>query len=275
MNDTASSSGKDRLTLIGRLTDSVLDRQLGRFVAELILIVAGILIALAIDGWANDARDRNTEAVYLKLLARDIKEIRLLAESHIDFERTEIDTGARAYSALSAPDPAANNAELGRSLGLLSTRHTLVLSSATYDQMVSSGDLQLIRNEELRDRLVRYFDRMERNEWILEKNNRDLIDYVYLPFLMRVGISVTSRSQEPAATLNRANEILNESLGMGVVYPKDLVLLAPPDSDSWNDIRRNVLFRTRISAVGQSLAESIVNESDDIATALAAELGGS
>ena len=274
MNDTASSSGKDRLTPVGRVTDSVLNRQPGHFVAELILIAAGVLIALAIDGWVSDAHDRKTEVVYLELLARDIREIGQLAEDHIDFERAKIDTGVEAYNLLFAPDPAAHNVELRQLLGLLSSRHTLVLNSATYDQLVSSGDLQLIREAELRDKLVRYFDQMERNERIAEKNNRDLIDYVYVPFLMRAGISVTIRSDEPAATLNRANEILSESLGAELVYAEDLVLLATPEANSWNDIRRNVLWRTRISAVGMSLAETIVSESDEIAAAVAAELGG-
>lgn len=269
----AASSGQDRpLTYIGRLSSSVRNRQLSRFLIELVLVVTGILIALAIDGWVSDAHDRNTELGYLENLARDIKDIRQLAEAHIKFEKHMTGTGARAYEALSTADPAASRADLGPLLGDMSTRHTLILSSATYKQMVSSGHLQLIRNETLRDSLVRYFDSMERSGRIVEKNNRDLIDYVYIPFLMRAGISDTQQTVQPVARLARADTILTESLGAGFVPPEDRVLSAPPDADSWNDIRRNVLFRTQMSAVGQSMAESIIEQSDAIAAALAAEL---
>jgi hypothetical protein len=256
------------------MTDSVVNRHVGRFVAELVLVVAGILLALAIDGWVNDAHDRKSETVYLEFLARDIQEIRQRAELQIEFERNQIETGAKAYGALSALDPATNKVELRRLLGTLSVRQTLILSSATYNQMVSSGHLQLIRNKTFRDSLVRYFDRMERIERVAERNNRDLIDLVYTPFLMRAGISVDNESTEPNASLSQASRIVDEYLGKEIVYPEDRVLSESPDADSWNDIRRNVLFRTRISAVGLSLAKSIVEESDAIAIEVADELGG-
>jgi hypothetical protein len=269
MSETNSSIDEGRLTLFGRMTDHLLSRKPGRFIAELILIVAGILIALAIDGWVNDARDRDAEVVYLQLLARDVDAIRQRAEAQIDYEEDMVRTGSSAYGLLSAPEPAANIVELRELLGILSGRHTLMINSATFDQMVSSGHLQLIRNTQLRDRLVRYFDTMERMERIAEKNNRDLIDYVYTPFLMRAGISVGADTFRA-----RAEEIINDNLNTKYSPPVDNVLLQPPDADSWNDIRRNVLFRTRISAVGLALAEDILQQTDDIAQALASELDG-
>ena len=76
------------------------------------------------------------------------------------------------------------------------------------------------------------------------------------------------------ATLNRGTAIAYERLGPAFSLPEDRVLSEPAESDSWNDIRRNVLFRIRIAAAGQALAESTVDEINDIATAIAAELNG-
>ena len=115
---------------------------------------------------------------------------------------------------------------------------------------------------------------MELRERIAEKNNQDLIDDVYVPFLMRAGITVRTESQASLAALNRVNEILNERLSPIVVYPEDRILSAPAESDSWNDIRRNLLFRIRIAAAGQAGAELILDATDDMATAIASELSG-
>ncbi len=41
-----------------------------------------------------------------------------------------------------------------------------------------------------------------------------------------------------------------------------------------NDIQRHVLFRMRIAATGQTPAESSVDQSNEIVTAIAAELSG-
>lgn len=275
MTSSGTSTKKNQLTLISRLTESLVGRRWGFFVAELVLVVTGILVALAIDGWVGDAHDRQTEAVYLELLSRDIAEVRQQAELQIEFEKEKMDIGVEAYMILDAPDLRANEAKLGSLLGALVTRRTLNLSSATFDEIVSSGHLQLIRNRELRDHLVRFFAQMELRERIAEKNNQDLIDDVYIPFLMRLGITVQPQSEGSVATLNRASEILSERLSTVVVYPEDRILSAPADSDSWNDIRRNLQFRIFIAAAGQATAELILNETDDIATAIAIELGGS
>lgn len=267
---------EDQLTLIGRLTDSLINRRTGLFVAELVLVIAGVLIALAVDGWIGDSRDRKTEAVYLDLLARDIDGIRDQADLQIEFEQEKIDMAAAAYAALSSPDPRARQEEIGSLLPMLVSRRTLNLNSATYDQMVSSGHLQLIRNHELRDSIVRFFATMERNERIVQNNNRDLIDLVYVPFILRSGISGLQRREAQHVTdqLNRANAVVYEHLGPTFSPPEDRVLLAPADADSWNDIRRYVLFRIRIAATGKTLAESTLEQINDIASAVAAELDG-
>lgn len=273
MTSERTPAENNQLTLISRLTESLVGRRWGFFVAELVLVVAGILVALAIDGWVSDARDRQTEAIYLELLSRDITEVRQQAELQIEFEKEKMDIGVEAFKILDTPDLGANKEKLGSLLGALFARRTLNLSSATFDEIVSSGHLQLIRNRDLRDHLVRFFAQMELRERIAEKNNQDLIDDVYIPFLMRLGITVQPQSVGSLATLNRASEILSDRLSHVVVFPEDRILSAPPDADSWNDIRRNLQFRIFISAAGQATAELILNETDDIAAAIARELG--
>ena len=260
------------MSLLSRLTAGLVERKWGFLFAELVLLVTGILIALAIDGWVGDARDRQTEAVYLELLSRDIDEIRQQAILQVEFEKNQIHIGIEANEILDSPDLKTKKARLGSLLGGLSTRRTLNLRSATFDEIVSSGHLQLIRNRELRHKLMRFFALMELRERIAEKNNQDLIDDVYIPFLMRTGITVRAEHQDSIAALNRSTEILNERLSPVVVYPEDRILSAPAESDTWNDIKRQLLFRIRIAAVGQAGAELILVATDNISTAIASEL---
>jgi hypothetical protein len=276
MTDSKISTEGNQLTLIGRLTESLAGRRWGFFFAELVLVVLGILVALAIDGWISDSRDRQTEAVYLELLARDIEGIQNQVDLQIEFEKERIDTAVKAYAALTTPNPADKRAEIGTLLALLVSRRTLSLSSATYDQMVSSGHLQLIRNHELRNMIVRYFAEMERIERVTDNNNRELIDDVFTPFIMSTGITALVQAGKLRVTdsHNRANAIVYERLGPEFSLPEDRVLLAPADADSWNDIRRNVLFRMRIAATGQALVESTVDQTNDIVTEISLELGG-
>lgn len=261
------------MSIIHRLKEGLVHKRPGEFFVELVLIVAGILIALAIDGWVADARDRQTEQVYLGLLVRDVREIRGQIETQIEFEDDQVDKGARAYAALSVPDPRANRDEIRTLMGVLSARRTLSLNSTTYSQMVSSGHLQLIRNRELRDRIVRYFADLERNERIAEKNNQLLMDELYVPFLMRIGITIPVELDQVLPSLQDSNRFLLDTLGEDVRYPEDRVLSAPADADSWNDIRRQVLFRTRVAGIGRLIAQRMLDTTAGVIDALEAELG--
>ncbi|MGD2130790.1 MAG: DUF6090 family protein [Lysobacterales bacterium] len=267
---------REELSQSARIASSLRERRLGHFLAELILIIAGILIALAVNGWISDFHDRQAEVVYLQLLARDIEGIQQQVHQQIEFEKEEVDAAARAYADLTAADPSSRHDELQSALALLTVRRTLSLRSATYDQMVSSGHLQLIRNHELRNRIVRYFASMERVERITENNNRQLIDDVFIPFMMRVGITAVARPEgsQVIDILNRGHAIMTGRLGADFQFPKDRVLMAPADADSWDDIRRNVLFRMNIASTGQALAESTLDETKAITEAIVTELNG-
>ncbi len=64
-----------------------------------------------------------------------------------------------------------------------------------------------------------------------------------------------------------------ERLGPEYEVLPDTVLSRPPEAESWSDIRRNVIYRMRVAAVGQAKAEDITAFMQEITGELAAELG--
>lgn len=272
MGGPVTFSGEAQPTMLARLTDGLRARRFGFFFAELVLVVAGILIALAIDGWASDRKDREAEVTYLELLARDVDELRAQAEEQLGFEQDKVAASATALRLMSEADPAAYREELGRLLPFLTGRRTVSLSSATYEQMLSSGHLQLIRNAALRDSIVRHFARLKRYELIIGKNNQDLIDDVYIPFMLRAGVSQRPDMDLVRGFNNRGPTLMQEALGPDFQYPRDAVLEQPPEADSWGEIQRHVLWRMYIAALGQANAEAILAETEGMAAELRAEL---
>ena len=241
-------------------------------ILELVILVIGIYIGLQVDDWVSERQDRESETMYLELLARDVAELQEQVAAQRAFEKDKVDAAARAYKLLTSEDPSAHQVELGGLLTSLSGRRTLSLVSSTYEQMVSSGHLQLISDRELRDRIVRLFALLKRDEQIFGKNNQDLIDDIYGPFLLQTGISPRYERHDTERTLNRGAQIMAEQLGPEYEVPPDTVLSRPPEAESWGDIRRNVLFRMRVASVGQAKTEDIQSYMQEIADELAAEL---
>ncbi len=263
---------EDPIGLLGRMSANLLGRRFRHFFAELVLVVAGILIALAIDGWVEDRRERDAEIEYLELLLRDVREIEKEAGTQLQFEHDQVLTATAAYSLLESANPAENAADIGVAISALTMRRTVNLGSATYEQMVSSGHLQLIHNRELRDQLVRHFANMRRSEQIFGKNNQDLVDDIIVPYVMNEGVSYRPREEEIIESVTRASELYTAALGADFTPRLDVVLLQPPDAESWNDMRRQVLFRLNIATNGQARAEQALEQNRAIAAVIEAEL---
>jgi hypothetical protein len=258
--------------ILNRIAQGVRKQDWFTAILELVVLVIGIYIGLQVDDWASERKDRQSETVYLELLARDVAELQQQVEGQHAFEKDKVDVAARAYELLTSDDPSAHQVELGELLTLLSGRRTLSLNSATYEQMVSSGHLQLIRDPKLRDKLVRHFARMKRDEAIIGKNNQDLIDDIYGPFLLQAGITMRFGQHDTETILNRGAAIMAERLGPDYEPLPDAVLSRPPEAESWSDIRRNVIFRMRIATVGQAKSEDIAAYMQEIADDLVAQL---
>ena len=138
--------------------------------------------------------------------------------------------------------------ELQRALAGLGTRRTLNIVSATYTDLTSAGNLQLISPQGLRDEIVTYFAEIERTERVVQNNNSAFIDRTYFGFLLGTGITpIVQPTKE--SLIEEAHEMVLNTLGDSEL-PEDDVLTRPRGSRTWADIRRHVIFRMRIAATG-------------------------
>ena len=258
--------------IINRIAQGLRNQDWFTAVLELFILVIGIYIGLQVDDWVSEQQNRKSERLYLELLARDVVELQEQVAAQHAFEKDKVDAAARAYRLLISENPSVHQVELGGLLTSLSGRRTVSLVSSTYEQMVSSGQLQLIRDRELRDKIVRHFARLKRDEQIFGKNNQDLIDDIYGPFMLQAGISLRFERHDTESILNRGAQIMAEQLGPEYEVLPDAVLSRPPEAESWSDIRRHVLFRMRVASVGQAKSEEIAKYMQEIADELAAAL---
>ena len=81
-----------------------------------------------------------------------------ILKEFMDFEVRQTSVGIMAYRALRTSVADANKEAVVSALSRLTSRRTLRLVRATYTNLVSTGNLRLIRNSALRDRIVKYYD---------------------------------------------------------------------------------------------------------------------
>ena len=259
------------VTATNRLGSSFLRRRWPEFTVEFILIIVGILTALTIDGLAQDRRDRETETTYLELLRDDLTLIEAELAQFVAFEKSILSTGKTFLDAVSTSNQSSGDRPLHGMLGELSIRRTLRLDSAVYTDLTSTGNIQLIANQDLRRRVVRYFADTERSELIVEKNSKEYVDEIFVRFLMDSGVTIRP-DQSALAPVSNANTIFLDVLGPDFSWPRNVVLQQPPNSPSWDDFRQQVLFRMRIAASGQVMGERLSETTRQLRSRIEEEL---
>ena len=254
-----------------RLAGSLLDRRWPHFAIELVLVVAGILIALAIDGWSEDRVERRSEQTYLELLARDLGQIESQLQQQIEFESNMANTSVAAYDLINSNEPGELSSQIGKMLVAVSLRRTLFLNSAAYTDLISTGNLGLIRDRDLRDRITRYFSDAERRELIVEKNNRVYVDDMFLAFLFDHGVSYHPWKESPVGS-SVSFESIDSAFSAAMRDPMDTVLSLPKDAPEWARVKQLLSWRAMVAMVDKDQAESVLAATVELRKGLEAHL---
>jgi len=126
-----------------------------RFSAELVVIVAGVLIALAIDEWRQNLQDANLESTYIVQLIADLQATEEAVLAVDEYNSESLD----AVIALLEAFEGHKELDLVQLVDLLDQIFGFdnpVPVLGTVDALIETGDLRLIGNSEVRSLLTKY-----------------------------------------------------------------------------------------------------------------------
>ena len=127
---------------------------------EFLIIVAGVIVGLAADEWRESLQDRARESDYLERLEADLLTGRARIEPYA-LRFSEV-AGAveQLIGVLESRDPVVDTAAflaLTAQAGASGFDRDGLVYSATYDELIATGNLGIIRNRELRRHIVEHF----------------------------------------------------------------------------------------------------------------------
>jgi hypothetical protein len=160
------------------LSEGRLQRYLVNAAGEIILVVIGILIALQLNTWKADQRDRASEKVHLENLRQDLDlqlEVIRTQMVHDSSMILRSDTAMGYFSGTLSLEELEHRLYGSRKLGW---RKTFVASDATFKVLLSTGGMNLIGDPRLRTDLMRYHQQLDYTTQVVNTNNR-LIDELF------------------------------------------------------------------------------------------------
>ena len=157
-------------------------------IGEIVLVVIGILIALSINSWNENRIDAKREANYIKNIERDLNNQIKAIDTQSDFEIEVTEYCRIALKPYNETNRLKIDSTFAVALGSITTRRTFLNPNPAYTELISSGNIELLKNETFKDQLINYYQELERIEKIIDKNNTMFTDQQFVPIVSQFGV---------------------------------------------------------------------------------------
>lgn len=140
-------------------------------VVELIVVIAGLLLAFQVDRWWEERGDRIRERAYIDRLIHEVKEDIELIEYAVQLAELRRDLGGLLLEV--AEDPGVAEQKPGMFLAAIAQAaftFTPNLISHTFEDLRSTGSMGLIRNPRIKSALFAYYGFHEAQRQFIQLN---------------------------------------------------------------------------------------------------------
>jgi len=150
--------------ILSSITQALRTQNWFAVIVEFIIVLAGVVIGFQISAWNETRIEHQREALILERLHTDFTEIETRTATVIEQLDVRIEAG-HAFEALLRRDQSEVSdleffADLQNAIGTPVPNGR----SATYAELVASGEMRLIRSEALREALVEFDEQVRRQE---------------------------------------------------------------------------------------------------------------
>lgn len=148
-------------------------------IGEIVLVVIGILIALQINNWNQSKQESNKEKVYLRNVEADLKQQLSYISIQLEHEYEHDSLAASILDRYNREKRLRIDSVISKQLNTLTVRKTFIKADPTYQDLISSGNIKLIKDENLRNEILSYYLELERIESIIMNNNLLYVDEMF------------------------------------------------------------------------------------------------
>ncbi|MEM6516403.1 MAG: DUF6090 family protein [Bacteroidota bacterium] len=149
-------------------------------IGEIILVVIGILIALQINTWNQNKKDKKLEEQYYCRLLEDAKQDRRNYDNQLSLLREKISANNVLIQRLQNRDTPLDSIA---PLILESIKYSVQDMTATtnaFEDIKSSGNLNIIKDLEVKSTLTSYYGTMRSTNSVIESNSRAVTEKRFL-----------------------------------------------------------------------------------------------
>ena len=162
------------------VTESKFSKYLLYAIGEVILVMIGILLALQVNNWNIDRTDRISESKYLNNIKLDLQKDLASLNYQLEFRKEKYKGTQKLVHQLNG-QPIDDLNELAYNVANTLMAERFTPNNSTYNELASSGNLNLITNDSIKILLLGLEELYKRNTFAIEHETFDYNEYISKP----------------------------------------------------------------------------------------------
>jgi hypothetical protein len=216
------------------LTENRLGKYLLYALGEIVLVMIGILLALQVSNWNEERKNGNEQYFLLEKLQSDLASDMIQIKSSIHSSEESIENNIFCLDVLSRKRDSSREEFMLRFGDILAINY-FHQNTTTFDNLVSSGSIELIENQALLDFIVAYYNE-DYSAW--DSAMKDYTRNIMAPYIMSYD-HLPQMDQAKGMELGEDREFFAADISSFDVKPKTL-----------DDYRQNIFI---INALRQKI----------------------
>jgi Family of unknown function (DUF6090) len=238
------------------LTDNKFGKYLIYAIGEIILVVIGILIALAINNWRETQKLHDQEITYLNSLRDDLSVQINMLDVYIDYENIINDHADDIIKHYELNNGFKDMDSVFPKMNDLTTRWTFSNANTTLLQMLNSNQINVVQNTSLKEALIVFNQQIDLFAKNTNINNTNLVDNLTTgTFIATGGFALYGNSERMVQKFNDfypfQNKIVNDD-GL-----KKIVIQVINEPKNKLEVVNKIAYRKTISSLQKSGNEAL------------------
>jgi hypothetical protein len=186
------------------------------YLIEIIVIILGISITLALEAWRDSVKENRLEQSYLKNLLSDIETDRLSLADRTDSTEKLLGRGNELLGFISNPDgKEITSSRIYADVRAILSRPDFITRDATFSDLKSSGNLHLLKDIQLKNLLFSYYSETQNIREIQNAEQQATITLSGAYFMKRFPMYKSGESIVPES--NGITELKSVEFGNNVL----------------------------------------------------------
>jgi len=140
-------------------------------IGEIVLVMVGILLALQVNNWNENRKNREKEKIYITNIQRDLKAQLVILRRATKGELSSYENLSNAQNSFHQYNEFVVNTKSLAEISAVNDRFTFNIVDTALDEIKSSGNLDIIQKGEVKDSLLKYYDELRLYGQIIASNN--------------------------------------------------------------------------------------------------------